>query len=108
MTWAKLDDRFHSHPKVEQASLAAVGLYCKALSYAACYETDGHIPEAWVRKQRNSAAVRQLLELGMWEECPDGCIIRDFLDFNPSKAELSESRKKGRERVRKWRQTHDV
>ena len=103
MTWAKLDDRFHAHPKVEDAGLAAIGLYAMSLSYAACYETDGMLPESWVRKQRAPSAARKLVELGLWERAEDGYLIPDFLDYNPSKDEIAEQRRMWRERQRRSR-----
>lgn len=103
MTWAKLDDRFHSHPKVEEAGLAATGLYARSLSYAACHETDGQIPEAWVKKQGSPRLAARLTDLGLWERVEGGWLIPDFTEFNPSKAELAEQRKQWRERQRRSR-----
>lgn len=97
MTWAKLDDRFHSHPKVENAGLAATGLFAKALSYAACHETDGHVPDAWVRKQGGPQHARKLLDLGLWERNGSGYLIVGFLEFNPSKADLERRRQQAAE-----------
>lgn len=92
MTWAKLDDRFHSHPKLERAGLAATGLYAKSLSYAACYETDGHVPDEWVAKQGPKRHAERLLSLGLWEQVKGGYQVADFLDFNPSRADLQARR----------------
>ena len=33
MPWARLDDKFHDHPKIVEVSLAAAGLYAIGLSY---------------------------------------------------------------------------
>lgn len=103
MTWARLDDRFHSHPKIESAGFAAIGLYAIGLSYAACHETDGQLPEGWVRRQRASRHVKTLLEIGLWERTEGGYLIPDFLDFNPSKEELLSRRAEDAKRQREWR-----
>ena len=44
MTWTKLADNFHAHPKLLAVGLAGTGLFARALSYAADYLTDGRIP----------------------------------------------------------------
>ena len=41
MTWGKVDDKLHSHPKPERAGLAAMGLWTLALSYCCDLLTDG-------------------------------------------------------------------
>lgn len=100
MTWAKLDDRFHAHPEIERAGLAATGLYAMSLSYAACYETDGQLPDEWVRKRSRPGIPGRLVELGLWERIDGGYLIPDFLDYNPSRADLTAQRERDRRRKR--------
>lgn len=103
MTWAKLDDRFHSHPKVLRAGYAAAGLYAMGLSYAACHETDGELPEDFLQKPIARRLANQLVAIGLWERIDGGYLIPDFLDFNPSREALTERRKVERERIRRRR-----
>jgi hypothetical protein len=51
MAWAKLDDRFHRHRKVDDLSLEAIGLWTKSLSYCADYLTDGFVEQRWVNRE---------------------------------------------------------
>lgn len=107
MSWAKLDDSFHSHPKVRSAWYqcpASIGLHAMAITYAAAHETDGVIPTwfvagAFERPDDLEAAVGTLTELGMWERRTDDFVIHDFLDYHSSKAERKrDAERKKRER----------
>jgi len=111
MTWAKLDDGFHSHPKVREAWYrcpASIGLHVIGITYAADHETDGVVPSWFVaglfqKPKELESAVSTLTELGMWESHADDFVIHDFLDFHPSKAALKKRRDAEAERKRKER-----
>lgn len=112
MTWGKLDDGFWRHPKVRAADrrdLAAVGLLARAISLASEYETDGRltrhdIEELCPRPRRRRRLVGILLDCGLFDEREDGgYLIHDYLDYNPSKAELEEERESGRRKKRRQR-----
>lgn len=77
MSWARLDDGFESHRKVQGLDLGAVGLWTLALSYAARYATDGVVEERWLRarvpeKRRRDKLVRDLVEAGLFERLAAG------------------------------------
>lgn len=72
MSWARLDDRFHGHPKVLKAGNGAAGLYCRAISYCADYGTNGHIPTVWARWAGTTAECRKLVDVGLWERVVEG------------------------------------
>lgn len=111
MTWAKLDDSFHSHPKVRAAWYqcpASLGLHVLAITYAADHETDGVVPGwfvagAFAKARELQAAVAALLGAGMWREHDDGYEIHDFLQYHPSRKALAEKRQAEAERKRKER-----
>ena len=111
MTWAKLDDSFHSHPKVRTAwyqCSASIGLHAMAITFAADHETDGVVPGWFVagafRKPAElKAAVSALIESGMWEQRDEDFLIHDFLDYHPSKRALEKKRKEEAERKRRER-----
>ena len=107
MVWAKLDDQFHASKKLgwlePDLMLAAVGLHTLALSYCANQLTDGHIPTAQVVRlagQPVDNLVAQLLqkgpmgESGLWERAKGGFQIHDYLDYNPSRAQVLDERKR--------------
>jgi hypothetical protein len=108
--WAKIDDRFHSHPKIRAAleHPYALGLHAVALSYCAAYTTDGVVHRQFIEgcishPKRRSSAVSSLVAIGLWRVCPDGWEIHDWLEFNPSRAEIIEQRRQNAERQADWR-----
>lgn len=123
MSWVKLDDQFHSHPKVVEAGNEAAGVYVRSLAYCGAHNTDGFLS----RKQSSSFAKTRVLarvtDAGFWEEVepgesrtvtdrrdsgnrplPDvtvefdtyGFFIGDFLHHNPSKVEAEAAKEKRR------------
>jgi hypothetical protein len=107
VTWARLDDGFYDNPKVLAAwkrSPGAVGLHARALSYCAKHEIDGNLTPAALEALAGDfaymEAVEILVELGLWHENGDGYMIHDFLDYNPSRSEITDRRKADRERKR--------
>lgn len=112
MTWAKLDDSFHSHPKVRAAWYrchASLGLHALAITYAADHETDGVVPAwfvagAFSKPKELEEAVATLIESGMWEKHGEDFLIHDFLDYHPSKKAQDEKRQADAERKRRERE----
>lgn len=96
MTWTRIDDQLHAHPKVQHAwhaEPAALGLHLLALSHAGCYLTDGHVSETFVRTHlaspaRRRRAIGALVGAGLWEARPDGWQIHDFLHFNEARDDV--------------------
>jgi hypothetical protein len=106
MTWARIDDSFHSHPKVRRAWNAhprALGLHVLAISYAASQLTDGGIDAAFARQLVGSARASRrvtdaLVESGLWIPNQDGWEIHDWADYNPTRAEVLARREADRQR----------
>ena len=96
MPWVKLDDQFHSNPKVVAAGAEAVALYTVALSWCGAYLTDGFIPAGQVRRLALSdhyeEATRRLVAVGLWHEVDGGYEIHDYLEYNPTAEEVKESK----------------
>lgn len=113
MTWAKLDDRFHEHRKVQRAlrvEPASIALHVMAITYCAGHETDGFVDDEFVGRQPLKMTVRQratgaLEQAGMWERVAEGWMIHDYLDFHPSREELTARRVKDSERKARGRDT---
>lgn len=108
MGWAKFDDQFTDHPKVQAVGPMAELLAMRAVIYAARYETDGVIPESVLPRLAVgiTSAKRQisaLLQENLWEKCDEGWRIHDFLDYHPSKADKDAERQAARERMRNVR-----
>jgi hypothetical protein len=107
MTWVKLDDQFTDHPKVVAAGPLAAWLYICGLTYAARYLTDGFIPAAQVRRLADLGEPERLAErlvgVELWEREEAGYRIHDYLDFNPSAAQVRKEREDNARRQEEWR-----
>ena len=105
MSWLRVDDGFWKHPKVQDVELAPIGLHVLALSYCADNLTDGRVPDGWVRRQvmGDTAIPEALVDAGLWDHDDDGYSVHDYLDYNPSRAEVEAKRDVARERMRKVR-----
>lgn len=95
MGWLRLDDAFGDHPKVIGLSDRAFRAHVMGLLYCARHLTDGVVPRAAAPK---AAAVRELERAGLWTSTRGGgWLIHDYLDFNPSKADVLADREERRE-----------
>lgn len=103
MTWVKLDDQFHAHPKAARAFAtcdASLGLHMLAMSYAGCFGTEGHIDVVFVKTKVPSAAKRAksvsaLVESGLWDVTENGWKIHDWEIYNGD-AESREAARKAK------------
>jgi hypothetical protein len=113
MVWFKVDDTFHSHPKVQRCGLLAVGLWSVCGSYSACFRTDGFVPKRFVSGlSHGTRAAAQLVAAGLWDPAERngelGWIFHDWHDYQPSAEEVEAKRQQARERQRRHRQGDDV
>jgi hypothetical protein len=114
MAWAKLDDRFHSNPKISRVWHTcpnAVGLYVMSITHCSQHETDGKVDDYFVialvpDKDLREAIIFALVDADLWTIVEAGSFqIPDYLDFNPSHAELEKRRKTDKTRQAKGRKT---
>jgi hypothetical protein len=127
MTWVKLDDHMSEHPKIAQAGPLASWLYVCALQYASRSLTDGFVPIRQVANLANfdgisvnlgsmldgavglgddvhiGALAETLVDVGLWEPAPGGYQIHDYLEYNPSKADVLAQRRQNAERQAAWK-----
>lgn len=112
--YARVTARFHDHPKRQPTaeSLAADGLLARAISYVRDHETDGFVPDWWVRRQleevpaktrkRILAAATSALQphdTPLFEQVDGGGFqVHDYLEHNPSREELHQGREQNRNR----------
>jgi hypothetical protein len=115
--WFRLDDSFHSHPKVIAAGNEAIGLYVRSGTYAAEHLTDGFVGEdiAVLYGARNAATRRSprtgkpetladaLVRTRLWHRARGGWTIHDYLDYNPSREDVIRERKQAAERQKRRR-----
>lgn len=110
--WTKLSDEFFRNPKVVAAGRDARDLYLVSLCHCNEHLTDGFIAQNYLRRMAADAeidsateAALMLVEVGLWDVAPGGYIIHDFTEYNPSKAEVEEERKKKTARQDRWKQS---
>jgi hypothetical protein len=128
VVWAKLDDAILDNPKIIAVGLFGFALHAAAITWCCRNLTDGVVPLgvpvrlfdlSHVRYDKanplaltmgsSSMAgatglpveliIEELKAVGLWEEHPEGWLIHDFLEFNPSKAEILAKRAKNTEKV---------
>lgn len=104
MPWFRLDDSFHSHPKVLRAGNEAVGLYVRCGTYAADHTTDGFVERSIVLLYGTEALAARLVDAGLWHRTRGGWNIHDYLDYNPSREAVEKERKDKAERQKRWRE----
>jgi hypothetical protein len=102
MSWAKVDDQLHAHRKAKLAwkrHPRALGLHLLALSYCAGHLTDGFVDVEFVEEKvpvarERDAVTKALVDAGLWAAEDGGWRIHDWLDYNPSRTDVLEKRRK--------------
>lgn len=118
MAWVRIDDSFASHPKVVAAGPLAMAMQVAALCYCNRELTDGFVPRAVARTLLDWQIEREdgrlfdvgvtcgmqgddvscswvidvLVEAGMWEVVDGGYLIHDYLEYQPSRAQVESER----------------
>ena len=104
MTYFKVDDHFHSHPKILDLGLEAVGLWTLAGSWSGEQLTDGFIPNSLIARLGGSPEIAQaLVDAGLWEIIEGGYLFHDWDAHNQTKAQVIESREAWRSKKEKQR-----
>lgn len=108
MPWVRLDDGFPEHPKLLKAGPLAMLMQVAALCYCNRHLTDGFIPEGKVPTLLNldglgdwREVLSALLREGIWERVDGGYQVHDYLDYQPSRAQVLAEREQKREAGRK-------
>ena len=92
MPWFRVDDSFYDHPKVRRAGNTAIGLWIRCAAYAARHTTDGDIPVEIARDYGTRKDIVALITAGLWIDNGDVYMMKDYLDYNPSAAQLRAKR----------------
>lgn len=99
MAWVKLDDDFFSNPKVIRAGRDARDLYLAALCFCNRGLTDGIVPAEALRRLAADAeigdwvaAADRLVAVGLWEGCAEGYLVHDYLEYQPSRERVQQTR----------------
>lgn len=114
MSWMKVDDKFHSHPKVLElfngpCPEAAVALWTLAGSWCSDQLTDGFVPVVQVRRLGfDVAAADELVRVRLWLRAEGGFQFHEWTKINPSRERVERERERGRERAAESRRRRGV
>ncbi len=106
MTWFKVDDSFHSHPKVLAAEPAALGLWVVAGAWCSANLTDGFVPDYAIPRLLPGGVelAEQLVTCRLWRRAKGGFRFHDWASYNPSSDSVKTQRDSARDRMRKLRE----
>lgn len=109
MPWFRVDDGFHSHPKVLATPPAALGLWVVAGSWSSAHLTDGMIPDRILPLLLPDAEelAQQLVAAKLWKRVRGGFKFHDWAHKNPTRQAVENAREKNRERQRRWQDAHN-
>lgn len=101
MPWFRVDDSFYDHPKAIAAG-PALALWLRAGCHCARYLTDGFVSSATLRALGGTAQMAKRLVdakarpggAGLWVVVEGGWQFHDWSDYQPSKADVEEKRRK--------------
>lgn len=113
MAWFKVDDKLHSSRKLlkipRRYRLACLGLWTLAGSWSADQETDGLVPDHMIEEWGASQTlVDWLVKVDLWLAVPDGSQFKNWMEYQPTRAENEGKREKNREKMRHWRERKRV
>jgi hypothetical protein len=114
MSWARLDDRWHDHPKVIEAGLEAAGLWAMMLCWAHQHRRSspnpGVVPVSAVTRlagNRTKKLTAVLAKVGLLDQADGGWAIHDFAEYLPryDSEQAAEAGRKGGSSKRTAKQT---
>jgi hypothetical protein len=122
MPWVRFDDHFPVNRKVDGLSDTAFRLHVSAIFWCARNLTDGVVPEedlelVTARVRAPARFGTELVRRGLWheagfqcdsEDCPpsgpNGWVIHDYWEYQPSKSKVVAERAANAERQARWRE----
>jgi hypothetical protein len=104
MSWLKVDDGFHSHPKVMRAGTAAAGLWVRCGSYVAQHLTDGFVPREVANTYGTRSLIKALVDNSLWIPTDGGWLMHDYAERNPSREQVEADRAAAADRQRRARE----
>ena len=103
MAWVKLDDTFVEHPKVLAAGPLAAWLHVCAISYCNRNLTDGLVPKAVASRLADVSGpakhIASLVREGLWIEQDHEYLLHDYLEYQPSRAQVEAEREAAKKRM---------
>lgn len=86
MSWARIDDKLHSHPKIKAIVKRTdpIGAWTRMLSWSCDYRTRGRIPRSTALDFATQSTIDKLVEVGLLDVAEHDYVIHDFEEYNPS------------------------
>lgn len=84
-----LTDEYPDHPKIIDLSDAAFRAHVELLCWSNRKRQDGKIPAGMVRRY-GADVIAELEDAGLIDATEDGRVLHDYLEHNPSRAEIEE------------------
>lgn len=94
MAWVRLDESFPEHPKVIEAGPIAAWLHVRAIAYCNRQLTDGFLLHAVVKSMNGTASAKVLVKVGLWKPVRGGYEIHDYLEYQPSRQDVLDRRRR--------------
>lgn len=103
--WFKLQHEFYDHPKFVKLTPGAVGVWVMSMAYCNTYLTDGFVPSevAYRFAKDNGNLIEELVVMGLWRPATGGWKFHDWHEWNPTRAEVEERRRRDAARKRDGR-----
>lgn len=92
MSWFRIDDKMAFHAKIVSAGNEAVGAWVRAGAWSCDQLTNGVVPKANALVIAPERTWRRLVEARLVDVHPDGYELHDFLNYNPSAADVRAER----------------
>lgn len=103
MAWFNADDKMHSHPKMRQAGLEAIGLWTLAGTYCTDYLTDGAVPDWFVESwPKGKLLAAKLVDAGLWATADGGWQFLSWAEYQRTKEQVLIAKEKAAERKAKF------
>jgi hypothetical protein len=104
MSWFKVDDGFHCHPKVLEIGNAGAGFYVRCGSWVSQQLTDGFVPRSIALLYGDKDLIESLVETRLWMPVDGGWQMNDYLHYNRSRGEVEADRAAAAERQKRARE----
>lgn len=104
--WVRFENTTPEDPDLPALSDRAFRLWFNAICYCSRAESDGMVPTVLIPSLSVSGSkkvVAELLGAGLLIDRGEKIEVRNYLKFNPSKAQLQDLREKARVRTSRWR-----
>jgi hypothetical protein len=111
VTWFRVDDKLHDHPKVRRLGkdrLPAMGVWLVCGSWCADTLGDGFVPDEVVsRVDPKHRYATRLVAVTLWhrarQDGEDGYVFHEWTHHQPTRSDVQEARRKTAQRVQAHR-----